>query len=270
MDDPTNPDIPQVTLEEFLYAYLVGAAAHPLYSVPLLLFSLFHLWMLIDSFRRRQYLWSVFLLFPAAYINTILYYFLVFRSEPIGSGFSLNFSMPGSADRARIKQLEADIHNLDKAHHYQQLGDIYLRQGKLSKAEGCFKAALEREPEDDDSLAHMGVTLSQQKKLKEALPFLQKVVAKNPRHDYGETAIAYAEVVTLVDEAQAAQAWQLALGQCSLPRAKVQYAEVLAKQGKVEEARKIAQAVVADAPYTPAFQAVKDRPWVARAKRLLS
>ncbi len=88
--------------------------------------SLFQLWMLIDAIRREEWMWVLFIfLFP--FINAILYFFLVYRAVPSATR---GFELPGAHDRRRIKELQAQIHHLDKPHHHSQLGDIYFQQGK--------------------------------------------------------------------------------------------------------------------------------------------
>ena len=54
-----------------------------------------------------------------------------------GSSPTRGFELPGAHRRKRIKELQAKIHHLDKAHHYFELGDIYFQQGKLDKAEAA-------------------------------------------------------------------------------------------------------------------------------------
>src|SRR6516225_7836024 len=71
----------------------------------------FQAWMLIDAIRREEWAWVVFIiLFPV--INAVLYYMLVYRTaSPLGAH---RFELPGAVDRRRIKELEGQIHHLDK------------------------------------------------------------------------------------------------------------------------------------------------------------
>src|SRR3990172_8156572 len=117
-----------------------------------LLVLAFTIWMLVDAIRRREWVWVVFIiLFPI--LNAPLYYFLVYRAAPSAT---MGFELPGAHDRRRIKELQAQIYHLDKAHHHSQLGDIYFQQGKLAQAETCYRAALERDSQDLDTRAHLG------------------------------------------------------------------------------------------------------------------
>ncbi len=88
--------------------------------LPLVL--IFQIWMLIDAVRRREWIW-VFFIFIGSLISAMFYYFAVYRAAPSATR---GFELPGAFDRRRIKQLQAQIHHLDKAHHHFQLGDIYF------------------------------------------------------------------------------------------------------------------------------------------------
>jgi len=110
---------------------LIGSL--PLVTGPVsLLITAFSIWMFIDAIRREEWIWAVFI-FIGCGLSAVFYYFLVYRNTPSATR---GFELPGAHDRRRIKELEAKIHHLDKAHHHSQLGDIYFQQGKLAKAEG--------------------------------------------------------------------------------------------------------------------------------------
>jgi hypothetical protein len=233
----------------------------------LLLLVAFQIWMFIDAIRRREWLWTVFIfIFPL--LNAVLYFFFVYRaSAPAMRGFEL----PGAHDRRRIRELEAQIHHLDKAHHHSQLGDIYFQQGKLDKAEACYRAALEREPQDIDTRAHLGQCLLREKRAAEARPLLEGVVAENPKHDYGYTMMALAETLTALGEKDSAlQMWQQVTATHSYARAKVQLAELYLAKNQPDLARTELKDVVSDDIHAPAFQRKRDRVWVQRAKSLMA
>jgi tetratricopeptide (TPR) repeat protein len=230
-----------------------------------LVFGLFHLWMLVDAIRRREWVWVLFLLvFPV--FSTLWYFFLVYRDSPSATR---GFELPGAHDRKRIKELQAQIHHLDKPHHYSQLGDIYFQQGKLDKADACYRAALERDPQDIDTRAHFGQCLLRQNKPQEARPILEGVVAENPKHDYGHSLMALAETLGALGETDAAIAtWQRVTDNHSYPRARVQLAQLYTAKGQTDLARAELREVIDDDPHAPAFQRKRDRVWIRRAKKL--
>ena len=238
-----------------------------LFSSPLfLLISLFNLWMLIDALRRQEWLWALFIFFVWGF-GGFWYYFMVYRSVPSAT---LGFELPGAHDRRRIKDLQAKIHHLDKPHHYSQLGDIYFQQGKLEKAEECYRAAMERDPEDIDTRAHFGQCLLRAKRPAEARPLLEGVVAENPKHDYGYSQMALAETLTALGENDAAFAmWKQVTEYHSYPRAKVQLAEIYMTRNQPDLARVELRDVISDDVHAPTFQRRRDRVWIRRAKGLM-
>jgi hypothetical protein len=240
--------------------------------IPSILFLLsfaFSVWMFVHAIRNGEYIWAALIFFFSLF-TALFYYFLVYRPSG-GTGNPLTgFELPGAADRRRIKQLEADIHHLDKAHLHLQLADIYFSQGKLEQAEASYRAAYERDPNDEDVRAHLGNCLERRGKDAEALPLLESVCARNPKHDYGYTLMTLAETQAALGLADKALAtWRLALSMYGYPRARVQFAELLAKQKNYAEARKVLEEVIRDAPYATKFERKREKVWFNRAKSVL-
>jgi hypothetical protein len=232
----------------------------------MLLVIAFQIWMFVDALRRREFIWALFIFIGFGFA-ALLYYLMVYRDSP---SLTRGFEFPGAADRRRIRELQAQIHHLDKAHHHFQLADIYFGQGKLAEAEISYRAALERDSEDIDTRAHLGQCLLRQSRPAEAKPLLEKVVQENPEHDYGHSMMAYAETLAALGEKEAAvNTWKRVTDSHSYPRAKVQLAELYHEQGQLDLAKAQLHDVIADDPHAPAYQRRRDRPWVRRARRLL-
>jgi hypothetical protein len=231
----------------------------------LLVMGAFQLWMLVDAVRRREWLWAVFILIGSG-ISALFYFFAVYRAAPSATR---GFELPGAFDRRRIKELQAQIHHLDKAHHWSQLGDIYFQQGKLDKAEQCYRAALERDGNDIDTRAHLGQCLLRARRPAEARPWLEGVVNEKPKHDYGYSQMALAETLTALGEPDAAIGiWQQVTAANTYPRAKVQLAELYLAQGRKDLAGSQITDVLADDAHAPAYQRKRDRVWISRARKL--
>jgi hypothetical protein len=226
----------------------------------------FQIWMLIHAIRQREWVWVLFLVVGWGFA-ALWYYLTVFRATPSATS---GFELPGAHNRRRIKELQDQIYHLDKAHHHSQLADIYFQQGKLAQAEAGYRAALERDPRDLDTRAHLGQCLLRLKRPQEARPLLEGVVAENPKHDYGHTLMALAETLTALGETAAAQqVWLRVTSDHSYPRAKVQLAELYLAQKQTDLARAELKDVVADDLHSPAFQRRRERVWVNRARSLL-
>jgi hypothetical protein len=229
-----------------------------------LVFGAFVIWMAVDAIRRREYLWAVLIL--VTWFGAIWYFIYYYRD---GSTATRGFELPGAHDRRRIKELQAQIHHLDKAHHHFQLGDIYFQRGKLEKAEQCYRAAIERDPEDIDIRAHLGQCLLRLKRPAEARPLLEQVCKENPKHDYGHSMMAFAETLGALGETDTALSiWEKIGEQHSYARARYQLAELGVAKGKSDLARAQLDELLADDVHAPAYQRKRDRVWVRRAKRL--
>ena len=226
----------------------------------------FQLWMLVDAIRRKEWLWAAFIFFFSVFA-AFWYFVAVYRASPSATR---GFELPGAYSRKRIKELEAQIHHLDKPHHHLQLGDIYFQKGKLKEAENCYRAAFERDPQDLDTRAHLGQCLLRQKKPADARPLLEGVCAENPKHDYGYSLMALAETMMALGENDAAIAiWKRVLDEHAYARARVQLAELYVAKSQNDLARAELQEVLADDVHAPAFQRKRERVWVRRAKRQL-
>jgi thioredoxin-like negative regulator of GroEL len=140
----------------------------------------------------------------------------------------------------------------------------------LEEAEKSYRAAMERDPKDLDTRAHLGQCLLRQKRAAEARPLLEGVVAENSKHDYGYTLMALAETLTALGETDSAlKIWQQVTTEHSYARAKVQLAELYVAKKRPDLAQTELKEVVADDMHAPTFQRKRDRVWVHRAKSLM-
>jgi tetratricopeptide (TPR) repeat protein len=246
----------------YMLHYLGTVFNNPLYG----LVFLFQIWMFIDAARRQEWLWAILILvFPG--FTALWYFFMVYRAAPSATQ---GFELPGAGRRHRIKELEALIHNLDKPHHYLELGDIYFQKGNLAKAEENYRASLARDPDDIDARAHLGQCLLREKKVDEAGPILYKVCSENPKHDYGYSLMAYAESLQLMGNMDGAIAvWQEVLKDHSYARARVQLGELYKAKGEKALAEAELNGAIYDDRHAPAYQRKRDRFWIRKAKAVL-
>ncbi|HIG30406.1 MAG TPA: tetratricopeptide repeat protein [Verrucomicrobiales bacterium] len=235
----------------------------------------FQIWMMVDAFRRGEWIWFVLLLiFLGSGITPLLYYFFVYRTSGpmtrVSGGGGPAIEIPGHQDRKHIKELEAQIELLDKAHHYSELGDIFLKQGKSSKAEECYLGSLERDPDDLDTKAHLGRCLLQQEKIEESMRCLQEVFDENSDHDYGQTALSLAEAKQKSGQnGEAIEVIAVVLENHSYAEAHIQLAELYLLENDKEKARGYLNEVVLGTNALPEYQKKRDAKWIRKAKKLL-
>ena len=107
--------------------------------------------------------------------------YLVGRVIPDG----LARSRARSQLRREIQRVEGEIHYLDKPHLHARLGRLRLELGEPAAAATAFSAALERadEVEHRYGLAEAELALGRHA---EALAHLEKVVAREPDHAFGD------------------------------------------------------------------------------------
>ncbi|MEY4388115.1 MAG: hypothetical protein RLY20_3398 [Verrucomicrobiota bacterium] len=226
----------------------------------------FMVWMFVNAVRRKEWLWAAFIVLGFGF-SAVFYFFAVYRSRPSATS---GYELPGSLDKTRVKELEIQIQNIDNAHHHSQLGDVYFQQGKLAKAEACYRAALQRDPQDLDTRAHLGQCLLRLKRMAEAKPLLEGVVVQDAQHDYGHTKMALAETFAALGEPERAlQLWKEVTENHAYPRARVQYAEMLIARNEIEPARAVLTEVIDDDPHAPTHQRQRDRVWTRKARSLL-
>ncbi len=265
-----HPGAADISLRGVLAFMLNNLEALPylLTNPVMLVLTVFQIWMFIHALINREWLWAVFI-FIGFGLSAIWYYFAVYRESGASAAMS-GFELPGAQNRKRIKELQAQIHHIDNAYQHFQLGDIYFQQGKLAAAETCYRAALERDPKDIDTRAHLGQCLLRLNRPAEARPLLEGVMHEKPGHDYGHTMMALAETLTALGEKDNALLyWQHITQNHSYPRAKVQLAELYLEKGQKDLARPQLQDVINDDVYAPSFQRRRDRMWIRRARSLL-
>ena len=228
--------------------------------------TIFQVWMLIHALRSREWIWAIFIAIGWG-LGALWYYFSVYRGS---SSAATGFELPGAQSRKQIRQLKAKIHHIDNAYHHFQLGDVYFAKGNFVEAEKCYRAAIERDPADIDTRAHLGQCLLRLKRPAEAKPWLEAVCRENFKHDFGYSLMAYAETLAALNEPEAALGiWQHVVENHSYPRAKVQLAELYITKNQTDLARVQLNDVISDDAHAPSFQRQRDRVWVRRARATL-
>jgi hypothetical protein len=170
--------------------------------------------------------------------------------------------------RKRIKQLEGMIMDNPSVGNLEELGDLYLDDGKFAKALECLDRVVSRTDEIDPlyrrALAKIGLD-----EFAAAAVDLEKVVARDPRYDYQRAAGLYAHVLARLGHAEQADAmFKSVLETSTLSETEYNYASFLAAAGRKDEARQLAEKILRKKATMPDYIRRRERPWFRRAALL--
>jgi tetratricopeptide (TPR) repeat protein len=182
----------------------------------------------------------------------------------------LRHSFEGFGRRKRIKYLEALVQQNPAAGNYEELGDLYLDEGKYAKARECYDKAITPRTTHADPFYRRGVAAIQMGDFSAAAEDLEHVTSRDPKYDsnraLGLLAHAYANTGQL---AEAETYFQRALEFSTLSETYVNYATFLAAQNRPAEAREWAERVLANKAAMPRYLQRRERSWFSKAKALL-
>jgi hypothetical protein len=172
--------------------------------------------------------------------------------------------------RKRIGQLEMAIRDNPSAGNYEELGDLYMDDGKLQLARTAFDKAIAARADTTDSFYRRGVCALLLGDAIAALPDLERVVRDEPGYDFHRAIGLLAEAYAQTGETKKAEVvFRQATDRSTLSETYLNFAELLESQGRTAEAGEWAQKVLDKRPTIPGFQRRRERPWFRRARKIL-
>ena len=215
--------------------------------------------------RRPDTFWLWIIIFfgpPGAFIYILM--------EVVPDLGLIRHSFEGFGRRKRINYLEALVQQNPAAGNYEELGDLYLDEGKFAKARECYDKAITPRTMHADPFYRRGVAAIQLGDFSAAAADLETVTSKEPKYDsnraLGLLAHAYANTGQPAD---AEMFFQRALEFSTLSETYVNYATFLAAQNRPIEAREWAERVLANKAAMPRYLQRRERSWFRKAKALL-
>jgi hypothetical protein len=215
--------------------------------------------------RRPDTFWLWIIIFfgaPGAFIYIVM--------EVVPDLGLLRHSFEGFGRRKRITYLEALVQQNPAAGNYEELGDLYLDEGKYAKARECYDKAITPRTTHADPYYRRGMAAIQMGDFPAAAADLEHVTSKDPKYDsnraLGLLAHAYANTGQPAD---AETYFQRALEFSTLSETYVNYATFLAAQNRPAEAREWAERVLANKAAMPRYLQRRERSWFRKAKALL-
>jgi hypothetical protein len=172
--------------------------------------------------------------------------------------------------RKRIGQLEAIIRDNPSPGNYEELGDLYMDDGRIPQAREAFDRAIAARADTPDPFYRRGVCAIQMGDFAAAVPDLEKVVAKQSDYDFqravGLLAHAYAQTG---QKEKAESLFRRVTTTSTLSETYLNFADLLASEQRPDEAREWAQKVLDKKPTMPSYLRRRERPWFRRASEML-
>ena len=240
----------------------MGMLTHLMYPWGLLL----QVAAIVHFIRRRPDTYWIFIILFLGPIGAIVYLF----AEALPDVSLLNQSFKGISRRKQIAALEITIRDNPSVGNLEELGELYMEDGKFAQARGAFDKAIAARTTTPDSYYHRGVCALQLGDPAAALPDLEKVVAKDPGYDFNRAPALLAHAYALTGQHEKAEALFRRVVQTStLSETYLNFADLLASEGRSSEAREWAQKVLDKQPTMPRYLRRRERPWFARARKTL-
>jgi hypothetical protein len=221
---------------------------------------------ILHFIRRRPdtyWIWVILFLGP---IGALVYLF----AEAIPDLGLLRGTLKVFPRRKRIRELEALVRDNPSTGNWEELGDLYMEDGKLAQARAAFDKAIAARASTLDPFYRRGVCAILSNDAVAALPDLEQVVAKEPRYDFDRAAglLAHAYAQTGQKE-KAERLFAEVTARSTSSETYLNYADLLASEGRNAEAREWAQRVLDKKPSLPGYQRRLQRPWFSRAWKIL-
>lgn len=221
---------------------------------------------LVHFIRRRPetyWLWIILFLGP---LGALIYIVM----EVVPDLGLLQQSFAGFNRRQSIAQLQAMVGENPSVGNYEELGGLYLDEGKFAEARQCYDKAIASGADHLDPVYRRGLAAMQMGDFAAAVKDLEYVTSRDPKYDFqraiGLLGHAYANSGQ-PDKAQSA--FERATQVSTLTETYFHYAAFLAAQGRTAEARDWAQKILSKKAAMPRYIQRRERPWFNKAGALL-
>jgi hypothetical protein len=219
---------------------------------------------IIHFIRRRPDTWWIFVIIFLGPLGAAIY--LVIEGIPdlslVGDSFR------GFSRRSRIRDLESVVRVNPAVGNIEELGDLYMDEGRLTQARAVFNQAIAAGSMTLDPFYRRGVCAVLLGDGAVAIPDLERVVAKEPDYDFHRAAGLLAQAYAMTGQKERAEAqFRKATERSTLSETYLNFSDLLASEGRTAEAREWAAKVLEKAPAMPSYQRRRERPWFREARK---
>ena len=240
----------------------MGLLSHLFYPWGLILQGL----AILHFIRRRPdmyWLWIILFLGP---IGALIYII----AEVIPDIGLAGNTFKGFSRRKRIGELQVAIRDNPSTGNYEELGDLLMEEGKLPAARDAFDKAIAARANTIDPFYRRGVCAILLGDAAAAVPDLERTVAEDPDHDFHRAAGLLAHAYAQTGQKEKAEAlFRKVTAASTSSETYLNYADLLASEGRNAEAREWAQKVLDKKHSMLAYQRRRERPWFRSASAML-
>ena len=240
----------------------MGFLSHLLYPWGFLL----QIFAIVHFIRRRPDMYWIFIILFLGPLGALIYIF----AEALPDIGLLRQSFKVFPRRKRIQELEAMVRDNPSSGNYEELGDLYMDDGRLQPARVAFDKAIAAQADTLDPFYRRGVCALMLGDPTAALPDLERVVAKEFDYDFHRAAGLLAHAYAQTGQKEKAEAlFRQVTSASTSSETYLNFAAMLAAQGRTAEAREWAQKVLDKKPNMPAYLRRRERPWFRSAQGIL-
>jgi len=221
---------------------------------------------IVHFIRRRPDTYWIFIILFLGPLGAIIY--LLVEALPDVSLLGQSFKV--FPRRKRIGELEAAIHDNPSAGNYEELGDLYMDDGRLEAARVAFDKAIAARADTLDPFYRRGVCAILLGDAAAALPDLERVVSKESDYDFQRAAGLLAHAYAQTGQKEKAESlFRQVTITSTLSETYLNFADLLATEGRNAEAREWALKVLEKKPNMPGYLRRRERPWFRKANAML-
>lgn len=236
------------------------------------LYSLLGIWgylfqalAIIHFIRRRPNTYWLWIILMGGGIGAVVY----IAAEMLPDMTLLRGNLNFFARRRRIKQMQAIVLDNPAAGNYEELGDLYLDDKKYAQAKEAFDSSISSRTDSAHPFYRRAQAELALGDYQHALPDLEEVVRRDPKHDFLRAQGLLAHAYALNGNAQAADEWfRRATETSTISETMYNYGAFLKQQGRNDEARQWAQRVLDKKATLPGYLKRRERPWFRKAAAL--
>jgi hypothetical protein len=221
---------------------------------------------ILHFIRRRPDTWWLYIIIFLGPLGALIYLI----AEGIPDLSLVGDSFRGFSRRSRIRELQSLVQVNSAVGNIEELGDLYMDEGRLQQARAAFDKAIAGGSTTLDPFYRRGVCAVLLGDAAAAIPDLERVIAKEPDYDFQRGLGLLAQAYAMTGQKDKAEMlFRRATERSTLSETYLNFSDLLASEGRTAEARDWARKVLEKAPAMPAYQRRRERPWFREAKKRL-